>query len=462
MKRLLSLFGRDPGDRWATVFGRIAVYSFLAACVTGVLLLPFFTPSMTPVVYHGSYRQLDGATMSGAYQSVLGISFDVRGGLLIRQVHHWASLVFVAAVCLRLLRVFFRGSVKGRLPDWLLWVTLIPLGMVAGLTGTILPDDMLSGGSLSVFTGVALSVPFVGTHLVTLVFGGTPPGHVIIGRAYWVHIIVLPVLIGALLLVANWPSVRRFAARRLRLRALRLRALRLRVDPVLPASFGVLVLLGAIAQINPVWLYGPYQPGSISAGSVPDWYMGFIDGALRIMPGWEFSIGGHPLTLAVLVPALLMPGLFFTLLAGYPLVDRLVTRERPPSGLLPPRPGDPANRIGAGVAGIAFYGVLWAAAANDEIAYHLNLSLYAVTWTFRVLVLAGPVVVFVLTRGLCHFAAARRLDEAAHGRETGVLVANPAGGFSERHEPVPVPGGRELVPGERELVVQSGSARRIH
>src|SRR5580704_6796989 len=139
----------DPDDRWAAVFGRIAVYSFLMALVSGILLLPFFQSSMTPVGYHGSYRELDGLTVSRAYQSTLNISFDLRGGLLIRQVHHWSADLFVAAVCLRLIRVFFRG--RFRLPDWLIWVGLLLASMLAGFSGAILPDDMLSGGSLSVF-----------------------------------------------------------------------------------------------------------------------------------------------------------------------------------------------------------------------------------------------------------------------------------------------------------------------
>ena len=154
MRRLVRA---DPDDRWAAVFGRIAVYSFLVALVTGIFLLPFFQPSMTPVVYHGSYRKLDGLTMSRAYQSALNISFDVRGGLLIRQVHHWSADLFVAAVCLRLVRVFFRG--RFRRPDWLIWVGLLPAGMLAGWSGAILPDDMLSGGSLSVLTGVIDKLP---------------------------------------------------------------------------------------------------------------------------------------------------------------------------------------------------------------------------------------------------------------------------------------------------------------
>jgi ubiquinol-cytochrome c reductase cytochrome b subunit len=413
---------RDPGDRWAAVFGRVAGYSFAVAVVTGVLLLPFFRPSMATVIYHGSYSKLDGAPMSQAYRSVLAISFDVRGGLLIRQVHHWSADLFVAAICLRLLRAFFRGRFSGRArPDWLIWVTLLPLGMLAAYTGTILPDDGLSGGSLSLITGVLQSVPVIGTHLVFWIFGGAPPGHQIVGRDYWVHIVVLPALAGALLLLSFRPSLRR--------------PRRVRPDPLVPFTCAVLVLLGTIAQINPVWLVGPYQPGSISAGAVPDWYMGFLDGGLRVMPAWELTVAGHRLALDVLIPGLVVPALFFTCLALYPMADRRIAGGRPPRGLLPPTPADPANRTAAGAAGLTFYGLLWAAAANDQIAYHLHLDLYTVTWIFRVLVPTGPALAFLLTRVICHALADRRREEELHGRETGRIVRNPQGGYDEIREP---------------------------
>ncbi|HEX7161032.1 MAG TPA: cytochrome b N-terminal domain-containing protein, partial [Trebonia sp.] len=381
-RRVRAALRGDPDDRWAAAFGRIAGYSFIVAVVTGVLLLPYFHASMAPAVYRGSYAKLDGLPVSRAFASVLAVSFDVRGGLLVRQVHHWSADIFVAAVCLRLLRAFFRGRFSGRaLRGWLAWVTLLPLGMLAAYTGTLLPDDGLSGGSLSVITGVLQSVPLIGTHLVFWIFGGAPPGHQIIGRDYWVHILVMPVLAGLLLVAGLRSSPRRPPLRRPWLR----RPRRVRVDPLLPFTCAALVLLGTLAQINPVWLIGPYQPGSISSGGAPDWYMGFLDGALRIMPAWELSVAGHPLALGVLTAGLLVPALFFTGLALYPLADRRITGERPPRGLLPPKPGDPVNRNAAGVAGITFYGLLWAAAANDQIAFHLHVPLYTVTWIFRVL-----------------------------------------------------------------------------
>ena len=308
------LYRRSRADRWSSLFGQVAVYSFVVTAITGVFLLFYYKPSMTQVSYHGSYRKLDGVPMSQAYRSTLDISFDVRGGLLMRQLHHWAALLFIAAVCAHLLRLYFTGGFRRpRWLNWLIWVTLLVLGMVAGVSGTILPDDLLSGGSLGVLEGVTLSIPIIGTHLMVWIFGGDFPGHVIIARAYWLHVAVLPVVMIAL-----------FALLRRRSRPV--------ITPVSVVMFwftgATLALLGTFAQVNPVWLFGPSQPGSISAGSVPGWYMGFLDGALRIMPGWELSVFGHPLTLAVLVPGVLVPGAFFTLLAVYPLLDRQAQRRR--------------------------------------------------------------------------------------------------------------------------------------
>ena len=405
------LYRRSRDDRWSSLFGQVAVYSFVVTAITGVFLLFYYKPSMSQVGYRGSYRKLDGVPMSQAYRSTLDISFDVRGGLLMRQMHHWAALLFIAAVCAHLLRLYFTGAFRRpRWLNWLIWVTLLVLGMVAGLSGTILPDDLLSGGSLGVLEGVTLSVPVIGTHLMLWIFGGDFPGHEIIARAYWLHVAVLPaVMIGLFALLLRGRSKHA-------------------ITPVSVVMFwftcATIALLGTFAQVNPVWLFGPSQPGSISAGSVPGWYMGFLDGGLRIMPGWEVGVFGHPLTLAVLVPGVLVPGAFFTVLAAYPLLDH---------------PRDAAKRTAFGAAGLTFYGLLWAAAGNDEIAYHLGISLYAVTWFFRVAVLAAPVLAYMVTERMCLGLARRDRDEAEHGRETGRIVMTPDGGYYVIREPVPAP-----------------------
>ncbi len=381
-------------DYWSLLFGEIALYTFVVLAATGVYLAVFFDPAMKRAAYHGSYGPLRGVPVSRAYESALHLSFDIRGGLLMRQIHHWAALIFVAAVCLQLLRLFFTGAFRWpRRLNWLIWVTLLLLGMAAGWTGTILPDDMLSGGSLALLQGVLQSIPVVGTHLTLGLFGGEIPGHQIIPRLYWLHVLLLPAAIAVLFALRRWLARRHRRARSPRPAGSGRRGSFRNAPATSMAMFfatcGVLALLGALAQIDPIWRLGPYRPGTTTAGAVPDWYMGFLDGALRIMPGWELDVAGHPLTLAVLVPALIVPGAFFTFLAAYPLLERRLTGDRGLHDMLD-RPRDTPTRTAVGAAGITFYGLLWAAAGNDQIAYHFHLDLYAVTWFFRAAVFAGP------------------------------------------------------------------------
>jgi ubiquinol-cytochrome c reductase cytochrome b subunit len=431
---------RSQADHWSFLFSQIALYSFVVALVTGVFLAFFFKPSMTGVIYHGSYHALRGVRMSQAYKSTLDISFDVRGGLLMRQIHHWAALVFVAAVCLQLLRLFFTAAFRRpRWLNWLIWVILLPLGMLAGWSGGVLPDDMFSGGSLGLLQGVLESVPLVGGHLTLWVFGGDVPGHHIIARLYWVHVL-LPAAIAGLFVLRRW-LVRRHGHTRFpgAAGAGRLGSFQQGPPAAAMAMFfatcGVLALAGALAQVNPIWLSGPAQPGSISSGAVPDWYMGFLDGGLRVMPGWELDVAGHPLTLAVLVPALIVPGAFFTFLAAYPLLESRLTGDRGVHHFLD-HPRAAATRTAVGTAGITCYGLLWAASSNDQIAYHIHLDLYAVTWFFRAAVLAGPPLAYILTRRICLGLARREGEETRDGRETGRIVMSPDGEFSEIIEPI--------------------------
>src|ERR1700728_1430822 len=130
-------------DHWSFLLGEIALYSFIILLLSGTFLALFFQPSMTDVVYHGSYTHLDGVRMSEAYASTLNISFDVRGGLLMRQIHHWAADLFMSAIFAHMLRVFFTGAYrKPRDVNWLIGIVLITLGMLEGLFGYSLPDDL--------------------------------------------------------------------------------------------------------------------------------------------------------------------------------------------------------------------------------------------------------------------------------------------------------------------------------
>ncbi|MET9973004.1 cytochrome b N-terminal domain-containing protein, partial [Streptomyces sp. NPDC006356] len=186
-------------DHWSFLLGEICLYSFVVLILTGVYLTFFFHPSMNEVTYHGSYTPLNGVRMSEAYASTLDISFDVRGGLLIRQLHHWAALVFVAGMLAHMMRHFFTGSFrKPREINWLFGWTLLFLGLFEGLFGYSLPDDLLSGTGLRFVNGALLSVPIVGTYLSMFLFGGEFPGHDIVARFYSLHILVIPGIMAAL------------------------------------------------------------------------------------------------------------------------------------------------------------------------------------------------------------------------------------------------------------------------
>ncbi|MGK5555381.1 cytochrome bc1 complex cytochrome b subunit [Actinomadura kijaniata] len=430
---------RTSADHWTFLFGQIAVYCFVILLVTGAFLTFFYDPDMTRAPYRGSYEPLRGMPVSGAYASTVDLSLDTRGGLLIRQIHHWAALLLPAAIACQLLRMFFTGAFRRpRVLGWLVWVALFVLAMVTGVTGGLLPDDMLSGGTLGLIQSITLSIPFVGTRLADLVFGGGFPGDTVIPAAYWLHITLLPLAMAGLFLL------RRRLVRRnghTRFHAAATPAPRAASAAMFLFTCGVLATLGTLAQINPIWNYGPYRPGDITAGAVPDWYMGFLDGAIRVMPNWEPTVAGHPLTLAVLVPALLVPGAFFTVLATYPWLERRLTGDDGVHHLLD-RPRDAAVRTAVGAAGITFYGLLWAASANDQIAVEFHLSLFAVTWFFRVAVLAGPLLAYLVVHRMCLGLVRREREEAVHGRETGRIVMDPDGGFSEIHEPAGV---RELT-----------------
>lgn len=167
-------------NHWSFMLGEIALYSFIILLLSGVFLTLWFKPSMLEVVYEGSYERMQGVPMSEAFASTLHIDFDVRGGFLMRQIHHWAALIFVASLVVHMLRVFFTGAFrKPRELNWLIGVGLFALAMVEGLFGYSLPDDLPSGMGVRILQGVLLALPLIGTYVSMFLFGGEFPrsGH---------------------------------------------------------------------------------------------------------------------------------------------------------------------------------------------------------------------------------------------------------------------------------------------
>ncbi|MUN39185.1 cytochrome bc1 complex cytochrome b subunit [Actinomadura litoris] len=430
-----------PGH-WAFLLGEIALYSFTVLLITGVFLTLFFEPVSSEIIYNGSYAPLRGVRMSEAYASTLRISFDIRGGLLIRQIHHWAANVFLAAISVHLLRIFFTGAFrKPREINWLIGVTLFTLALAEGFAGYSLPDDLLSGTGLRIAQGIMLSIPVIGTYVSMWVFGGEFPGQDFIPRLFTVHILLIPgILLGLITahLMILWHQTHtQFPARGRR----ELTVAGHKTWPHFAAqstayflyTFGVLALMATVLQVNPVWLYGPYDPAQVSIGSQPDWYVGFLEGALRITPPISTTVAGHTVPWNVLLPTVVLPGVFFTCIALYPFLERWATGDDRVHHLLD-RPRNAATRTAIGAAVIAWYGDLWAAGGNDVLAHTFGFNLYGTTWFFRVGFFAFPLLAFAITRRACLSLQRRDLRVREEGVESGLISLTPGGAFTERHE----------------------------
>ncbi|WP_237293078.1 cytochrome b [Streptomyces katrae] len=449
-------------DHWSFLLGELALYSFVVLLLTGVYLSFFFDPSMRESVYHGAYGPLRGVRMSQAYLSTLRISFDVRGGLLIRQVHHWAAIVFLAAIGAHLLRVFLTGAFRRpRELNWTIGVTLFALSTLEGFAGYSLPDDLLSGTGLRIAQGIVMSVPVVGTYLAFFAFGGEFPGLDIVPRLYPVHILLVPGLLLGLITVhlllvvhlkhTHWPGPGRTGRNVVGL-------------PFFPQYlaksgglfllvFGLLAGLAAVAQVNPIWMYGPYRPDLVSTGSQPDWYIGFLEGSLRLMPGTETRLWGHTVVWNPFVAAVLLPGAFFTVLYAYPFFERWITGDTGERHLCD-RPRDRPVRTGLGAAALAWYAVLLLAGAQDVLAFIFAVPLPELTWTLRAAFFVVPAVVFWLTRRLCLALQDQERELLTGGEETGLVRQGVEGGFHPESRALPADERYVMLVGEQPRPLQ--------
>ena len=423
-------------DHWSFLLGEVVLFCFVVLIATGIFLTFFYSPSATPLVYDGSYAPLHGQQVSTAYGSVMRISFDVKAGLVFRQIHHWAANVMLGSLVLHVARVFFTGAFRRpREINWLLGVTLLLLALAAGVTGYSLPDDLLSGTGLRIIYSAALSIPLIGPWLAFLVFGGEFPTAEMIGRLFVFHIMLLPALmiaaitahIGLVVLQkhsqyrAGWATETNVVGRRLWPgQAFRSTGLFFIVAAVLAA-------LGGLVQVNPIWLYGPFIPYAVSSPAQPDWYLGWLEGALRLAPPFEPVLLGVTIP-SVFIPGILIPGIVFTAFMLWPWIEARLTGDHRAHHLLD-LPWDARLRFAVGMAMLTFFLVLTVAGGNDVIAAFLRVPVEAVTLTLRPLVIALPVLVAILS-----YALAREMRSRAFGREAPgprVLVRTPEGGFRE-------------------------------
>ena len=438
---------------WSFLLGEIALYSFIVLLLTGTYLTLFFDPSMAEVTYSGVYQPLRGIEMSKAFASTLDISFEVRGGLFMRQVHHWAALMFSAAIMVHLARIFFTGAFRRpREANWVIGSLLLILSMFEGYFGYSLPDDLLSGiGLRAALSSITMGLPLVGTWMHWALFGGDFPcgglGYqcsadgVLLPRMYALHILLIPGIILALIgihLALVWfqkhtqfPGPGRTETNVVGVRVMPVFAVK--SGAFFAMVTGVLGLMGGLLQINPIWQLGPYKPSQVSAGSQPDFYMMWTEGLARIWPAWEFYPFGHTIPGGGLGGGDHGPGLH--------AADRLPVhraegdRRRAHHNLLQ-RPRDVPVRTAIGAMAIAFYMVLTLAAMNDVIAWKFHISLNATTWIARIGMVVLPAIVYYIAYRWC--VGLQRSDRAVleHGIETGIIKRLPHGAYIELHQPL--------------------------
>jgi ubiquinol-cytochrome c reductase cytochrome b subunit len=426
-------------------WGGLALYSFVALVLSGSVLALFFVPDTTEVAYHGQYDNLRGLYMSRAYRSTLMLSFQVRGGLFIRQVHHWSALVFIAAIVLHMFRVYFTGAFrKPREITWLVGVALLMFTLVESFTGYTMLGDLMTGQSLRIFSGLLLSIPVVGTWLHWVVFGSEFDGDLWVSRFFVGHVFLLPAILVALIVVhlalvwylkhTQFPGPAARESNVVGHRAAPGAATRTIANGL--CVFGVLALLGGFFQIEPVWLWGPYIPADISTLVQPDWYLGFVIGALKLFPPWDIQLGGYMIP-APFWPGIVLPLVMFLLLFAYPFLEQRFTKDRRPHNLLQ-RPRDNPVRTGLGAMAITFYLVLFLAGGDDAIAIAFNVPFELLVWVGRIGVLVLPPLAYLITHRICRELQRADRDVLERGVRTGLLQELPDGSYVELRQP---PGG---------------------
>lgn len=425
-------------EHFSFLFGELALYSFVVLLISGVYLSLFFDSSMEKVVYDGSYTLLDGLRMSRAFETTLDLSFEVRGGLLVRQVHHWAALVFVAAILVHMLRIFFTGAFRNpRESNWLIGVFMLAIAVAEGFVGYSLPDDLLSGTGVRIASGMMLSIPVVGSWIHWIVFGGEFPGDIFIPRFFTLHILILPGLLLALVavhLASVWYQEHtQFAGKRAKERnavgTRTIPAFAMKSTGLAAGVTGVLLLMGAFLQINPVFNYGPYHPEKVSTFAQPDWYLLFVEGALRVFPPWDIVAFGYRVP-AAFWPAVVLPLLLFTVVGLYPFLESWLNKDKRHHNLLQ-RPRDVPVRTSLGTMGITFYLVLMLMGMDDVIAFIFDIPVTRMVWIGRVGIVVLPALVAWITYRVCLRLQRYDRDVLESGVHVGVIEPNREGYFVE-------------------------------
>jgi cytochrome b-561 len=387
------------------LLGEIAAFCFLLLILTGLFLGFFFEPSISEVEYEGSVAQYQGEEMPEAFVSVLNITYDVPFGMLIRRMHHWAAHLFVASIGLHMLRVFFTGAYRNpREINWVVGSGLAGLTMFAAYTGYALPFDEFASTAAGIGYNVAISVPIIGDALGQIVFGGDFPSTATIPRLYFLHVLVLPLAIAGLLGLHLLILIRQKHTEAPREADVEGREPVDREDdsvvvglPMVPNQAAVsavvffltlatLSLLAGFLPVHNIAEYGPSDPASTPSLVMPDWFLMWGYGFLKLTPSWmSFDVLGIHLS-SEFIGGLVLPGLVFAAVVAWPFVDY----ESEPTHF----GADPLERpfqTAVGVAGVVFIMLASIAGMDVIVADVLDTSTAVLRPYLTLLVIAGPI-----------------------------------------------------------------------
>jgi ubiquinol-cytochrome c reductase cytochrome b subunit len=398
-------------SHWSFLLGELALISFAILVLTGIFLTAFYRPSVDTVVYAGASELYRGRELPGAFASILTLTHDVPGGQLVRRVHRATAQVFIGIAIIHMLRVVLTGAFrKPREVNYHIGWAMLVLAVVSGWSGHNLVYDTLAGTSLRVYYSFVLATPYVGEWLAQTIFAGEFPTGGLLPRLYSLHILLLPVAIGGLM-AAHLALIARQTHTAYRHPAVDVEKTVVG-EPLWPSQFaktttlalmlaGVLSLAAALVPWSEVDLHGPYLVARASNASQPDWFLFWVEGAIRIYPGVDIEVLGTIIS-GAFISGVVLPFLFILVMAGYPWLERHVVGDdgrhhhTAQGGLEVP------FRAGFVSAFLSFWLLLSVAATNDVIARVFAVPVEGVVWFFRIAVFVVPPVVGVAV--------------AAHGR----------------------------------------------
>ncbi|MEF8822179.1 MAG: cytochrome bc complex cytochrome b subunit [Halovenus sp.] len=387
-----SILGKAFPAEDSFLLGEVALFCFVLLVLSGMFLGFFYEPSISNVEYEGSVAEYQGEEMPESYVSVLNITYDVPFGMLLRRMHHWAAHLMVASMALHMLRVFFTGAYRNpRELNWVVGTALAGATMFAAYTGYALPFDEFASTAVGIGYNVALSIPIIGETVANIAFGGSFPSSATIPRFYFLHILVLPLVIAGLIGVHMAILVRQkhteaqrdedvmpagptraAVDRRTAVEgdsasggtaadggspsdsgtaadggavahgggATKSRSRQVDRDddsvvvglPAFPNQVAVsavvffltlatLSLLAGFLPVHNIAEYGPNDPASTPSLIMPDWFLMWGYGFLKLIPSWmSFDLLGIHFS-AEFIGGLLLPGIIFGVVALWPFID---------------------------------------------------------------------------------------------------------------------------------------------